>query len=397
MKVLHLITGLNVGGAENMLAKLIENDPSPQSQHVLSLLEPGPLANRIESAGANVATLGMKRGLPTLPAALRLARYVRSLEPDILHGWMYHGNLAASFASSLSRKPTPVIWNVRHSLGDEKKETARTRALLALSRRLSHRPRAIVYNSFASASQHETYGFSSNRRIVIPNGFDCSLFQPDEAARLRLEKAFDIPAGKQIVGCVARLHPMKGHKTLVSAAITAHERGEPFHLLLVGHGLNDPPGDLGELLAKLPPEHVTTSEARLDVADWLPGLDVLAVPSGWGEAFPNIIGEALASGVPVVTTDVGDSRIIVGSAGETVAPDNPLAMADAIARILQLAPEERAALTREGRDRIVQKYSLDAITDRYRNLYHELASSNAGVARIRASGEPRIEESNSVS
>ena len=71
MKVLHLITGLNVGGAENMLAKLIENDPSPQSQHVLSLLEPGPLANRIESAGANVATLGMKRGLPTPPAASR--------------------------------------------------------------------------------------------------------------------------------------------------------------------------------------------------------------------------------------------------------------------------------------------------------------------------------------
>lgn len=397
MKVLHVITGLNVGGAENMLAKLIENDPAPHTQHVLSLLEPGPLSDRITSAGANVETLGMKRGFPTIAAARRLARHVKGLSPDVLHGWMYHGNLAVTLAKAMTGLSIPTIWNVRHSLADESKESFRTRALLALSRRLSRRPDAIIYNSRVSAAEHEAFGYSADRRIVIPNGFDCSLFRPSPAARERIEALFGIPAGRPIVGCVARLHPMKGHGTLVSAAVRAFEQGERFHLLLVGHGLEDPPAELRALLAKLPEDHVTTCGARFDVAQWLPGLDVLAVPSGWGEAFPNIIGEALASGVPVVTTDVGDSRSIVGSAGETVPPDDPEAMANALMALLQMPTAERAGLSAEGRRRIVENYSLDAITDRYRNLYHDLVSRRADLAATPAQRGHRVKESNTAS
>ena len=377
MRILHVITGLNVGGAENMLAKLIENDSRPQTQHVLSLLKPGPLAERITAAGATVHTLGMKRGLPTIGAARRLMKLVQKLGPDVLHGWMYHGNLAVTYAQFASRNAIPTIWNIRHSLENAQRETLRTRALLGISRRLSHRPRAIVYNSAASAAQHEAHGFSAAQRTVIPNGFDCSLFRPDPGAREKVEALLGIPAGRPIIGCIARFHPMKGHANLVAAATIAMQQGSDFHLLMVGHGLAEPPDALRKMIEKLPFDRVTTSDARLDVAEWLPGLDILAVPSGWGEAFPNVIGEALSCGVPVISTDVGDSRVIVGPAGEIVPPENPKALAAAIARMLELSGEERSRLGLAGRERIVDNYSLNAITERYERLYREVSSNRA--------------------
>ncbi|NNC53243.1 MAG: glycosyltransferase [Erythrobacter sp.] len=380
MKFLHVITGLNVGGAENMLAKLIENDPRPQTQHVLSLLKPGPLSERIKAAGATVHTLGMERGLPTIGAASRLAKLVRRIEPDVLHGWMYHGNLAATFARLASRTEIPTIWNIRHSLENAQRETLRTRALLALSRRLSHRPSAIVYNSAASAAQHEAHGFSPAQRIVIPNGFDCSAFRPDPDARAKVEALFGISGDRPIVGCIARLHPMKGHANLLAAAEIAFRQGSDFHLLMVGHGLAEPPDDLRDMIERLPSGRVTTDDARFDVAEWLPGLDILTVPSGWGEAFPNVIGEALSCGVPVISTDVGDSRAIVGPAGEIVPPEDPDALAGAISRMLELSGKERSRLGLAGRDRVVDNYSLDAITQRYERLYLEVSSKRANRA-----------------
>ncbi|MBX7531962.1 glycosyltransferase [Qipengyuania sp. 1XM1-15A] len=397
MKILHVITGLNVGGAENMLAKLIEKDPRPQTQHVLSLLKPGPLAERITATGATVHTLGMERGLPTIAAARRLTKLVREIGPDVLHGWMYHGNLAVTYAQFANRSAIPTIWNIRHSLEDARRETLRTRALLAISRRLSHRPSAIVYNSAASAAQHEAYGFSAAQRIVIPNGFDCSLFRPDPEASEKVEALFGIPPGRPVMGCIARLHPMKGHANLLAAATIAMQRGSDFHLLMVGHGLAEPPNDLQELIANLPSGRVTTCDARLDVAEWLPGIDILAVPSGWGEAFPNVIGEALSCGVPVISTDVGDSSAIVGPAGEIVSPEDPETLAGAISRMLELSRDERSRLGLAGRDRVVDNYSLDAITQRYEDLYREVSSKRGNRAPNPNRQEHPVGKSNTLS
>ena len=369
MKVLHIITGLNVGGAENMLAKLIEQG-GPDEPEVLSLLPPGPLAERITACEVKVHTLGMRRGLVGPGAMLRLPRIVEAIGPDLIHGWMYHGNLAASFARNRLRRRLPLVWNIRHSMPELAMESRQTRFLLKLSARISRGPETIVYNAHVSRKQHEAVGYSPTRGVVIPNGFDTGRFTPNPAARDTAQALFGFAEGAFRVACVARLHPMKDQARLVEAVAAARERGCDIHLVLVGHGLEEPPAELKRLIGdKLPDDRIATCGARFDVAEWLGGIDLLAVPSAWGEAFPNVIGEALACGVPVVATDVGDSARIVGEQGLIVPPKDTRALTEALLASAARPEELRRAIGRAGRARVVQDYSLAKIGAQYAEMH----------------------------
>lgn len=369
MKVLHVITALNFGGAENMLAKLIEQGGTDEPE-VLSLLHPGPAADRIRATGTVIHTLGMQRGIGGPGAMVRLSRLVASIGPELIHGWMYHGSLAASFARYRLGRRVPLVWNIRHSIPDLTMESRRTRMFLKLSARISPGPEAIVYNAHVSRGQHEAIGYSAERGAVIPNGFDTARFSRNLAARDAAGAMFGFAEGSLRVACIARLHPMKDQARLVEAVTAARERGCDIHLVLVGQGLAQPPAKLKRLIeGKLPANRVTTCGARFDVADWLPGIDLLAVPSAWGEAFPNVIGEALACGVPVVATDVGDSARIVGENGLIVPPNDTGAMTEALLAMAARSAPERAAMGSAGRDRIVNDYALEKIAGHYEELH----------------------------
>lgn len=377
MIVLHIITAMNVGGAETMLCKYLENNSTEGTKHVvLSLMTPGPKAAGIKALGIPVYTLGMKRWFPTPFEALRLIRLVNVIGPDLLHGWMYHGNLAASFAHAFSAPNLPLVWNVRHSLADSKKETWRTRMLLKLSAAISRRPSAIIYNSAAAAIQHRDVGYSPKNAVVLPNGFDFDLFRPNGEARKRLNLEYGIDPDAVLVGKVARLHPMKDHSMLVKAVALARAQGHDLHLLMVGEGLAKPPQDLKDQInSLLPLDRVTLIGARSDVADLLPGLDILAVASAWGEGFPNVIGEALACQVPIVATDVGDSASIVSDCGVIVLPGDTEAFANALAEMAALGPEGRRSLGFAGRNRGKENYGLKEISMRYDKLHDDLVGT----------------------
>lgn len=374
MIVLHIITAMNVGGAETMLCKYLENSSANGTEHVvLSLMEPGPKAEGLKAVGIRVYTLGMKSWVPGPVAALRLVRSIKSIRPDLFHGWMYHGNLAASFAHFVSGRNLPLVWNVRHSLADPKRESWRTRILLKLSAAISRRPSAIIYNSGVATVQHREVGYSPENEVVLPNGFDFDQFRPNSEARKRLNLEYAIDPDAVLVGKVARLHPMKDHSMLVEAVALARTQGHDLHLLMVGEGLAMPPEHLLQQIDRLlPPDRVTVIGARADVADLLPGLDILALSSSWGEGFPNVIGEALACGVPVVATDVGDSASIVADSGVVVLPGDTEAFASALAEMAQLGPEGRKSLGLAGRTRAKANYGLKEISLRYDKLHHDL-------------------------
>src|SRR5690606_25495791 len=136
---------------------------------------------------------------------------------------------------------------------------------------------------------------------------------PQPGARAWLEREFGVSPGVVLIAQVTRLHPMKAPETLVEAVRRVRSQGRDAHLLLAGRGFEQPPCELAaQIKASLPPDRVTLVGERHDVAEWLSGVDILALPSAWGEGFSNILGEALACGVPCVATDVGDSAWIVG-------------------------------------------------------------------------------------
>jgi glycosyltransferase involved in cell wall biosynthesis len=364
---MHVITAMNVGGAERMLKKVATGLP-PSDIDIVSMMEPGVTGQRLQSLGYEVQSLGMAPGVPSLAALTRLRRMIAERRPDVVFGWMHHAYLAATLARLGVKNASPLLWNVRHSITDISHEPFQTRAILQLCTRLSTIPSAIVYNSNVARRQYAALGFNDDRAHVIPNGFDMEKFRPDSHARARLASAFGIDGDKPVIAMVARLHPMKSQETLITAFRTVLNRGVGARLLLVGEGVETPPASIRELIATLPEGSVTLSDHRTDTEAWLPGVDVFALSSRWGEAFPNVLGEAMAAGVPCAATNVGDSAIIIGETGAVAPPGDPSALAEALLRLLRLSPEARKALGASARKRVAEHYALDAVRAQYANL-----------------------------
>ncbi|HKY81566.1 MAG TPA: glycosyltransferase [Sphingobium sp.] len=380
MKILHVITALNVGGAETMLAKLVEHEGAQAGDDqpcVVSLMAPGAAGERVRANGTPVRDCGLT-GLRSLPRALsRLRAIIRDERPDLIMAWMYHAHLAALAATLLQGRPIPLIWNVRHSVADLSQEKPSLRLIVRLAAWLSRWPRVILYNSSAAAQQHQKIGFQGERTMVIPNGFDCDRFRPREDARSTLAARLGIDPAALIVGMAARNHPMKDAPNLVEAIKRVRNGGIDAHLLLTGEGMDRPSGRLAELIAELPADRVTLQGHDRSLAELLPGLDLLVLPSAWGEGFPNILGEAMACGTPCIATDVGDGRWIVGEKGIVVPPRDPEQLAGAIVAMEKLGPAGRRRLGKAARDHVERHFSMNKIGALYNQLYQDAAGAAA--------------------
>ncbi|MDX3909602.1 MAG: glycosyltransferase [Sphingobium sp.] len=378
MKVLHVITGANVGGAETMLARLLDHQkrvPGIEAE-VATLMPPGFVGRRMAASGVSVRSLGMRSVLSAVPAFLRLVAMIRRERPDIVIAWMHHAQIAATCAVWLARTRTPVIWNVRHSLGGFTEEKWLTRLVLRVQARISKMPAAIIYNSHAAAAQYRAHGFASKRQEVIPNGID----MPTPQASVTARRLFTISPDVALIGMIARAHPMKDVANLLSAFQRICAAGMPAHLLLVGEGMDRPADDHVQALAALPKGSWTLSGHRADVGEWLGGLDILVLPSAWGEGFPNIVGEAMARSVPCVGTNVGDMEWIIGATGRTVPPRNPAALAAALTELLTMPAAERKALGAAAQERIRTNFALADIASRYAALCREIVNLPVDLA-----------------
>ncbi len=376
-RLVHVITGLSTGGAEAMLAKLLGGlDPARWSCEVISLSDRGTHGDRLERLGVPVTALELATPSGMASGLFQLRRRLRQFRPSLIQGWMYHGNLAALAGAGLAGRP-PVIWNLRQSLYGLVREKRLTAQVIRLGARLSRLPRKIVYNSATSARQHEALGYDASRTVLIPNGFDTERLRPAPEARAALRARLGVSLETPIVGHLARYHPMKDHAGFLRAAarVTAVRPGTIF--LLAGHEVDDNNAALRTLTQEL---GIGDSTRRLgELVDPMPviaGLDVLALSSAWGEGFPNVLGEAMACGIPCVTTDIGDSRWVVGDSGEVVPPLDPDRMAAALLRLLALSPEERSRLGAVARRRIEVEFSLPTIISAYESLYLDLLASD---------------------
>lgn len=361
---LHILTGLDVGGTETMLARYLSASSRAASAAVLALSGDGPMRARFEAAGVPVHVLGMRSGRPDAMSAWRFLRLIRALNPRVVAGWLAHGMLAASLAQVAIGRVTPgLVWNVRQALYDLSGERAHTRLVVRTLARLSARPDAIVYNSTASRAQHEALGFAGMAATVIANGVDCDRFRPDPAARAAVRAEFAVPTNAPLVGHVARLHLQKDHASLLRAFAAVRERHPEARLLLVGG--DDGPGGRGPFALGLEDQAAALGLGRAVIfagpRDDVPRLCAafdLAVNSSVTEAFPNAVVEAMAAAVPVVATEVGDSPIVVGNTGRLVPAGAPDALAVALSDLLALGPEAWTRLGAAARKRALTHYGL---------------------------------------
>ena len=337
---------------------------------VVSLLDAGTQGAVLRGMGVLVHELHMKQPwrLPALP--LRLRQIVREFDPDVIQGWMYHGNLAATIARRVAGSSARLFWGVRQTFYGMQVERPLTRLVIRANAALSGAPEAVIYNSGLSLRQHGEVGFAAARGVVIPNGFDTARFKPDAAARAAMRERLDLPPQAEVVGLVARDHLMKDHANFFCAAAAVAKSRPAAQFVLAGTGVEPGNGRIGTLVAEASLGHRVRllGEVR-NVEGLLPAFDVAVLSSAWGEAFPNVLGEALACGVPCVSTDVGDAAEIIGGAGLIVPRADSERLAAAIVEVLSLGPDGRRALGEEGRRRVVEKFSLPAVAAQYLALY----------------------------
>lgn len=375
LRILHVITGLNTGGAETFLCRLLESLRLPAFEHtVVSLLAPGPLSERV-GRSATLHHLGMRRGRAGLAAFVQLRRFLRDSGPDIIHGWMYHADLMTTFAAIGSR--VPVVWGIRQSLYELGQEKPTTRLVIRTCSLLSRLPSRIIYNSATGAAQHTEFGFSSRRTMVIPNGFDTEKFAPDSAARERVRMELGIASDEVAIGLVARVHPMKDHANFLRAAGYFAVSRPRSVFVLVGDGAVRENRQLVEIIERLNLKaRVRLCGRRTDIAAVDNALDIASSSSSWGEGFSNALAETMACGTPCVTTEVGDAREIVADTGILVAPRDPAALCAGWEKLAGMDQTERHKLGLRARQRIIERYSLTVMAGQYASLYSEVTGKS---------------------
>jgi glycosyltransferase involved in cell wall biosynthesis len=346
--VLHVIGGLGVGGAERMLAALVSAPrAAPHRQLVVDLFGGGALAPEIRAAGVEVRELGLAGPLSVPRVVAALARLIREAQPAAIQSWMYYADLLGLWALERSgrRKATRLYWGVRCSDMDQSRYGAALRWTIRACARRAARPDAVVANSFVGRAFHQSIGYAPRAFPVIPNGIDTARFRPDDAARLRVRAALGIGGGGEFIAFhAARVDPMKDHATL--AALAGLRPGILF--LAAGKGT--------EALAG--PANLRGLGIRADMPALYAAADAVLSTSAFGEGFPNVIAEGMATGHPAVATDVGDTRMIVGETGIVVRPRDPAALAAALDAIAGAGPGERAVRAAAARARIEQNFSL---------------------------------------
>jgi glycosyltransferase involved in cell wall biosynthesis len=374
--VMHVITGLDTGGAEMMLLKLLSASSSDRQSMVVSLIDEGKIGPSIAKLGVPVECLHLRPHAPNPARLLSLVNLTRKFRPQLIQGWMIHGNLAASMAQFASRIAAPVIWNVRMSFESGDGEKLMTRGLTKFGAVLSRHPSAIIYNSRSGAKQHEKLGYRGAVSVVVPNGFDCDIFRPDEQARSSIRQQLGLKSSSLLVGLVARYHPMKDHVGFLKTASLLSMSDPESRFLLVGRDLVKGESALVKLINDLGlAGRVLLLGERSDIPQLTACLDIACSSSAWGEGFSNAIGEAMACGVPCVVTDVGDSAYLVGDTGVTVPRRNPEALAHAVQHLIDAGPAKRKELGVAARRRIESEFSLPNICRRYDELYQGCLAS----------------------
>lgn len=373
---MFLSTGLNIGGAEVMLYRLLSHmNRDKFAPEVVSLMDKGPVGEKIESLGIPVNALGMKRGRFDIVSFLRLLRHMRKVRPQLLQTWMYHANLVGSLASKFVGNVS-IVWGIRHS--DITQEAGKkstmwvTKACASLSKRI---PTKIICCSEASKRIHAELGYDTKKMMVIPNGVDVSTFKPDMEARNSVRKELGIALDEPLIGFVARFNPQKDHENFFRAAKALLERRPGVHFVLCGEEVTTQNDMLFNWLKDMGAAHSFSLLGRRDdIPRLMASFDVATLASNSGEAFPNVLVEAMACGVPCVATDVGDSAYIIGDTGLIVPPKEPEALAHSWLRLLDMSREERRNLGTKARERVTSNFDISIVAAKYEALYEEIAT-----------------------
>jgi glycosyltransferase involved in cell wall biosynthesis len=378
MKVLHVINGLSQGGAEAVLYRLVGASAGEAEHVVISLTDEGVYGPLLRKAGVAVHTLQFPRGSLTLRGLHRLWRLIGAIRPDAIQTWLYHSNLVGGLIGRLAGVRA-VCWSIHNSTLSRETSSRSTRLVVRVCAWASGwLPAAIVSCSEQAASLHQHLGYQPGKFVMIPNGYDLSVFSPQPQARERLRGEWHIPGNMPLLGMIARWDPQKDHANLLSALTLLAKDGREFRCVLAGPDMEQSNPVLARLISQGGLEdRVLLLGSRNDIPDVMNALDLHVLSSSYGEAFPNVVAEAMACGTPCAVTDVGDAALMVGSMGWVAAPRDAASLAQSIEQALQvIQTPQREMLSQACRQRVMEHFGIERMVASYKDTWSRCLSDN---------------------
>jgi glycosyltransferase involved in cell wall biosynthesis len=373
VKITHVIVGLNFGGAELMLKRLIAaHDNSLEYEHcVISLTSLGKVGEDLRGCGVKVSTLGLNSPWGVLSVFLKLRHEISTSSPDIVQTWMYHADFLGGLAAR-SVGIRRIIWGVRTTeieSGGSKVTQVIRKACALLS---SSVPSIIVCAANASRIVHEAVGYDATKMLVLSNGFDVFKLKASGDQVESVRRDANLACEFTVIGSVGRFNKVKDQYNFVQAASILAKKYGGLRFLMVGRDLDTSNVQLMRWISETGvPEVFVLLGEREDVPACLAVMNIFCLHSRT-EGFPNVLGEAMAMGRPSVVTDVGDAAFLLGDSGVVVAKENPELLANGIERLLLLARDDLEALGCKARERILNHFTMGHAQKNFERLYQKL-------------------------
>ena len=366
MKIIHIISSLDFGGAEKTLFNICKNDKN--NEHIIiSLTNLGEYGKILKKKNFSVHVCDMKSTIFSLFSFYCLIRILKKYKPDIVQTWMYHGDFVGSFAARIAGVKK-IIWGIRHGNLEFGKSKLTTILISRLLAKLSWSiPKLIIVCAKSAMNFHEKIGYDRKKMYLINNGYDLSIFKKTKIKKTSIREVHKINKKTPLLATVGRYSYEKDHKNLFKALKILKTKNFKFRYLLIGPKINY---DNSELVSQIKmynlEDVVILLGIRKDIPIIMREID-LHILSSNSEAFPNVVAEAMACGVPCVVTNVGEASFIVGKTGWVVPPNNPVSLSNSIKKALaELGTKKWKSKSNLARLRIKKNFEINNMINAYK-------------------------------
>ncbi len=357
MKILHIISGLRIGGAETQLYNLVKNYKNNTKFIKVVSFKDGPYSKKLKSIDIDVSILEIDNVFNFIKSLINLVRIIKNFQPDIIHSWMYHANIISFFTFFFISKKIKKIWSIRCS-NMKFGFFSPIKILVFLNYLFSYFPDVLVYNSKSGKKYHEIYGFKNKNSTIIYNGFDTNKYKKEEINQKDFKLKYKIPLNYKIGLCIARLDNMKNYQSLIKVS----QGIDKFFLIIVGRGTE-----------KFNYENIKGFGEKKNLSNFYNIADFFILNSSYGEGFSNVLAEAMLSGLVPIATDVGDSKLILDKYGILINPNSETELKTSIKKIINNKFSENYINSMI--NYLKNNYNNDIMIENYKKLYKDIINA----------------------
>ena len=369
--IIYIISVIGTGGAEMMLYKLIKNLDKTNLKiiTIISLSKNKNELSYFNDLQFNITTFNFRNILFIPITFLKLIFYIRKKKPDIVHTWMYHADLIGGLAAKIAGVRF-IIWGIRNSYLSTLYNKKFTKYVVLSCSKLSYYiPDIITSNSQSSALDHINIGYNKNKFIIIPNGFDMTKFN-NKNTKLNIRDKLNLDYNTILIAHIARFHPQKNHIGFIEAAYNIHIQHPNIHYVMIGSNVDYNNPILVNKIKELNlSKHIHLLGLIENINEIISNFNFF-ISTSFGEAFPNVIGEAMSSNVICISTDVGDCAEIIHNYGFISKDTSSKSISDSTIEALKMNKEEQLNMKLNAKKRVETNYNINLISNLYLELYN---------------------------